>query len=83
MKDNIRGLSAAVLWTIATALMVGGTLKGSTVVMHWALFVTLMACIVTGWIVADCATYRERVRVDSIVRAVIDGLRNSEVDRIH
>lgn len=83
MKDKIRELLSAVLWTAAAGLMVIGTLRDSAVTMHWALFVALTAGILTGWIMVDCATYRERVRVDGVVTEVVERLQQgSNVRRL-
>lgn len=75
MKDTIRSLAATVLWTASAGLMIYGTLRGAPICVGWALYVALAACMMTGWIVADCATYRERVRVDRLVERVVDRMK--------
>lgn len=62
----------AVLWTTAVALMVGGTLRQSVVIMGWGGFTALVACIVSGWLVAVCAAtlvvHRERMDVQDLAK---------------
>lgn len=63
---------STVLWSTAVALMVGGTLRQSLIIMGWGGFTALVACIVTGWLVAigaaTTAAHRERVDVQDLAK---------------
>lgn len=84
-----RGMAAVALWTVAGSLMVTGTIWHRIELMAWGGFVALTACCVTGWIIAECATRKERIRVDAVVQAVVDrlleedGRMSAGVSRLH
>jgi len=83
MNDTIRGLAAAVLWTASASVMIMGTVRASPVTIAWGLYVALAACVVTGWIIVEYVAHRERVRVDKVVKAVVQRIQGeSGVTRI-
>lgn len=59
-----------VLWTAASSFMIGGTFRQSTIVMAWGGFTGLVACVVSGWLVATCAAtlaaHRERIDLERL-----------------
>lgn len=60
-----------VLWTTAIALMVCGSFRPHPLVMMaWGGFVALVACILSGWLVAICAAtlavQRERLDLEHL-----------------
>lgn len=82
MLEVARVVAAVATWTVSAALMVGGTIDhNSNELMLWGIYVALAACMVTGWIVADCAVERGRVRVDALVRAVVQQLQSADGDQ--
>lgn len=89
-KQTIRLMLCAVLWTGATALMIGGTFRHSVVVMGWGGFSALMACMMTGWVVADCAAQTacrdERLSVEAlgelIAAKAVERMAHEDVTRI-
>lgn len=68
MFDTARVMAAVALWTISAALMIVGTIWKSLEMMGWGGWTALVACMVTGWIVADCAVRKDRLRVREIAR---------------
>lgn len=70
MNETARLMAAVALWTVAGALMITGTIQTDLVLMAWGGFTGLIACMVTGWIVADCAVRKDRLRVREIARLI-------------
>lgn len=87
MKDKVvvKYSATAVLWTLAGALAVTGTINFSLRIMYWGILVALVAAIATGHIVAECAVRRERMRLEHLIDGVIAGARDRSNDtaRIH
>lgn len=80
---TLKWMVAATLWTSSVALMIGGTLRDSVPMMAWATFVALVACIVSGHLIAICAVRRERIRVESLVDMALEkALEESRLSRV-
>lgn len=86
MNKQVRIATIAVLWTVSVALGVGGTTYESTGLMYWGLMSALVACIVTGHLVAVCAVRNERLRIEGLVEGIVAEARrrlDDGVDHIH
>lgn len=89
-KQTIRLMVCAVLWTTAAAFMISGTFRDSIVVMAWGGFTALGACMMTGWVVADCAAQKachdERLRTEAlgelIAAKAVERMAREDVTRI-
>lgn len=70
-----------VLWTVALALAVMGTVDANLPLMAWSLLVALVASLVTGWVIAvqaaTIAAVQERVELETLAeimaRAAVQG----------
>lgn len=60
----------ACLWTATLGLMICATVTGHPMVAVWAMLAAMTACLAAGKIIADCATSRERLRVEDIALMV-------------
>ena len=66
MLEVVRVVVAATLWTSSAAMMVAGSIWDTITLMAWGGYTALVACMVTGWIVAECAVTKDRLRVREI-----------------
>lgn len=77
-----------VLWTTASLFMIGGTFRQSVIIMGWGGFTALVACIVSGWLVATCAATKaardERIAIETLAQIMARCAEDESVTtRIH
>lgn len=90
MTRQIKCASCAVLWTTALCLGIAGTAESNLRLLFWSGLVALVAAVFSGLVIAEYAAGRavreERVRVETLVQAMIGRARDraaGNVDRIH
>lgn len=76
--------TAAVLWTTAGSFAVAGTVYDNMRLMMWGVLTASVACMVTAHLIARCATYRERIRLEVLVEGMVATARQrAEVPHLH
>lgn len=74
-------VGTTVAWTGAWGLMIGSTVQDSPIMMGWALFLTLIACLMTGCLVVRtmvrAIVRNERLRLERVADVVM-GVRRSD-----
>lgn len=56
----------SIFWTAAIGLMVTASLMGSHAAAGWSVLSALVACVLSGKMIVDCATARERICVEEL-----------------
>ena len=74
------------LWTLAAAMAVWASVIGEIRMMFWAILVTLVACMVTGWLVAISAACRaleeERLRLETLAQIMAEAAADPRVSKL-
>ena len=71
----------AILWTVATALGVAGSLEPDEVTRFWSLMVAMVASLLTAHLIACQAVRAERLRIESVVEGMVaEARRRAEAD---
>lgn len=89
-RYTVKWMSSAVLWTAVVALGVAGTARGEIRLMFWSLIVALVAAVMSGHIIAECAAqkacHQERLRIetlgDLIAAKAVERMDREDVTRI-
>jgi hypothetical protein len=74
-KTTTKSVAAAVLWTVAVALGVGGTVDHNQELRFWALMAGMVAVLVSGHLVVCHAVRSERVELERLIEGLIAGAR--------
>lgn len=77
---------ASGLWTLSAALAIGGTARYELMMVLWAVLVALVACIVTGWLVAICAACmaarEERLKLERLAQIMASTAADPGISRL-
>lgn len=81
---SARFATAAVLWTLALALGVAGTVDADARLRFWALMTALPAVLITGHLIVVAAVRQERIRVEDLVDGMVARARErADLPRVH
>lgn len=72
-STTIARLSATGMWSVSLALMVLGLIEGQDPMdlYAWSIFLSMGACVPSGWLITEHLTQREYERASACIAAAV------------